>query len=93
MGWLEEKMLETCPWTIDPAIWKRYIDDIITIWLYGEDELNKFMTWTWMTTNTLVLNSHIAMAELMFHIWMSVCLLILTDILPRTCMSNPQMPP
>ncbi|KAL8565389.1 hypothetical protein ACOMHN_029084 [Nucella lapillus] len=45
MGWHEEKMLETCPWTIDPAIWKRYIDDIITIWLYGEDELNKFMTW------------------------------------------------
>ncbi|KAL8616838.1 hypothetical protein ACOMHN_041757 [Nucella lapillus] len=40
-----EKMLKTCPWTIDPAIWKRYIDDIITIWLYGEDELNKFMTW------------------------------------------------
>ncbi|KAL8586018.1 hypothetical protein ACOMHN_045404 [Nucella lapillus] len=41
MGWRDEKMLETCPWTIDPAIWKRYIDDIITIWLYEDSVFEK----------------------------------------------------
>ena len=43
MGWLEQKMLNT--WTgRPPDIWKRYIDDIFTIWSGLESELLQFLT-------------------------------------------------
>ena len=45
MGWLEHNIITGCPWTIDPATWRRYIDDIITLWVHGEEELHKFMSW------------------------------------------------
>ena len=43
MGWLERSIISNSP--MDIAEWKRYIDDIITIWLHGEDKLTEFMEW------------------------------------------------
>jgi hypothetical protein len=45
MGWLEKNILNNSTHNIDPALWKRYIDDIITLWFHGEEALHTFMTW------------------------------------------------
>ena len=45
MGWMETNILNQCPWIIDLDMWRRYIDDIITLWFHGEEELHRFMAW------------------------------------------------
>ena len=45
MGWLEDQLLATSPWTIQQNRWKRYIDDILLLWTLGEKELLQFLKW------------------------------------------------
>ena len=41
MGDFEEKFVYS--YSLQPFLWKRFIDDIFIIWTYGENELNKFV--------------------------------------------------
>ena len=41
MGHFEDKFVYSYP--LQPFIWKRFIDDIIFVWTYGQDELDKFV--------------------------------------------------
>ena len=43
MGWYENIYVYT--YHKQPHIWVRFIDDIFVIWTYGEDELQKFITY------------------------------------------------
>jgi hypothetical protein len=45
MGWLEDRLLNTSPIPIDPQFWRRFIDDIVMLWLHGEDKLKEFLAW------------------------------------------------
>ena len=42
MGKLENKILEKAPDRKCPSFYRRFIDDVFGIWLYGEDSLLKF---------------------------------------------------
>ena len=37
---LEEKVLQSAP--RKPALWKRYVDDVLLIWEHGEEHLDEF---------------------------------------------------
>ena len=43
MGHLEEKFVYS--YHLQPFIWKRFIDDIVFVWTYGHDELDKFVAY------------------------------------------------
>ena len=43
MGHFEDKFVYT--YHLQPFIWKRFIDDIFFVWTYGQDELDKFVTY------------------------------------------------
>ena len=45
MGWMEQRLLRTSPWSVDPQHWRRFIDDILVIWQHGEERLNQFIKW------------------------------------------------
>ena len=45
MAWLEEDILARSPWKIDSSLWRRFIDDVATLWSYGEDQLQLFLQW------------------------------------------------
>ena len=42
MGFLESKLLENSPIRIDPALWKRFIDDIFLLWTGTKSDLEQF---------------------------------------------------
>ena len=42
MGWLEEKLLAASPVSIDTSFWKRFIDDILMIWMGTQHQLDMF---------------------------------------------------
>ena len=42
MGYFEEEYV--APYSKQPFLWKRFIDDILIIWTYGQDELTRFAT-------------------------------------------------
>ena len=41
IGDLEERILQDC--SFKPLLWWRYIDDIILLWLHGEEKLKEFL--------------------------------------------------
>ena len=43
MGYFEEEYV--APYSKQPFLWKRFIDDILIIWTYGQDELTRFVTY------------------------------------------------
>ena len=45
MGWLEKKLLDNSPVTIEMKHWKRFIDDICILWLNPISELSRFETY------------------------------------------------
>ena len=42
MGWFEENHVYT--YHKQPLLWKRFIDDIFVIWLFGHEELDLFIS-------------------------------------------------
>ena len=45
MGWFEERLLSDTTWSIDPKVWRRFIDDIMLLWFAGEEKLKDFLDW------------------------------------------------
>ena len=45
MGWLEDALISKSPWPINTGLWRRFIDDIVMLWLHGEDQLQQFLEW------------------------------------------------
>jgi hypothetical protein len=45
MGWLESKLLENCPVSINSEYWKRFIDDIFLLWFGSDEELVNFFNY------------------------------------------------
>ena len=43
MGYFEEEYVAL--YSKQPFLWKHFIDDIFIIWTYGQDELNRFVTY------------------------------------------------
>jgi len=43
MGWLEAKLLATAPEGRTPKVYKRFIDDIFMLWLWGREALDSFI--------------------------------------------------
>ena len=43
MGWLEKRIIDGSPFPIDIDLWRRFLDDIIMLWMGTEDDLDKFI--------------------------------------------------
>ena len=43
MGWLEKRLIEGSPFPIDIDLWRRFLDDILMLWMGTEDDLKTFM--------------------------------------------------
>ena len=43
MGWLEKRLIDGSPFPINIELWRRFLDDILMLWMGTEEELKVFM--------------------------------------------------
>ena len=66
MGWLEQRLLSTSPWPVDPKLWRRYIDDILLLWTHGEHQLKDFLEWLNSQHPTIKFTSNYGQSDIPF---------------------------
>ena len=67
MGWLEERLLSTSPWTVDLDLWRRFIDDILLLWLHGEASLLQFLDWLNQQHPTIKFTSEVSVSDVYLY--------------------------